>query len=223
MNMLWFLYGLSASSFLASLYYVLAVLEPEATQGYVQKIFFFHVPSAFVMYAFAVLGMLFAVLYLFSKKNLHDLLSKSALYIASLFGFLVIVSGPIWAKPIWGVYWTWDPRLTSTFILFTLLIAYCVTRILLEKQNPQRAAFIGAILAIFAVLDIPLVHLSARLLRGLHPSVLKEPGGLPESYRTGLELMIISFFIFSTLLFWILYQYMLVKSKIDEWKGMKNL
>ncbi len=202
-----------------ALFFVLVSLPPELGQGYVQKIFFFHVPSAFAMYLLATLGMIFSVLFLFLKKPVCDHLAKASLYVATLFGALVLVSGPIWAKPIWGVYWTWDPRLTTSLILFVLLVSYVMVRRLFDESHPQRAARIGAVIAIFAVLDIPLVHFSAKLLRGLHPSVLSNPQGLPDAYRTGLEVMILSFFILSFLLVFMSFKIIQINTKIKKIRG----
>lgn len=219
MKMIWFLFGFCLFIFMPSLFYVLFSLPPEQTQGFVQKIFFFHVPSAFSMYLLAVLGMIFSILFLFLKKNFYDQLARANLYIACLFGALVMISGPIWAKPIWGVYWTWDPRLTTSLILFVLLIVYVVVRQLFRESSPQRAARIGAVISIFAVVDIPLVHLSAKLLRGLHPSVLSNPEGLPDSYRTGLEMMVLSFFLLAALLVFISFRLIQLNDRAQQLEG----
>jgi heme exporter protein C len=196
MNRSWILFWLAFLSTTASLAYVLLMLPPEAAQGFVQKIFFFHVPAAFAMYTTLILGAMFSALYLYEKKSLYDQLARAHLYVATIFSTIVIVSGPIWAKPIWGVYWTWDPRLTTAFIVFILLIAYCFVRSIFHDREglSRRTAIIGAIIAILAVLDIPLIHFSVQLWRGIHPSVLRNPEGLPESYRMALELMILSIF-----------------------------
>lgn len=219
MKMIWFLFGFCLFVFMPSLFYVLFSLPPEQTQGFVQKIFFFHVPSAFAMYLLAVVGMIFSILYLFLKKNFYDQLARANLYIACLFGALVMISGPIWAKPIWGVYWTWDPRLTTSLILFVLLIAYVVVRQLFHESSPQKAARIGAVISIFAVVDIPLVHLSAKLLRGLHPSVLNNPEGLPDSFRTGLEMMVLSFFLLASLLVFISFKLICLNDRAQQLEG----
>jgi len=215
---LWFLLGLSASSLLTSLIYVLLFLPFEKTQGVVQKIFYFHVPSAFSMYAFLILGAIMAVFYLIDRRVIYDHISKAAMYTACLFAGLVITSGPIWAKPIWGVYWTWDPRLTTTFIVFILLLAYVFARQVLEdrERGGMKSSVIGAILAIFAVVDIPLIHFSVRLWRGIHPAVLKDPHGLTPAFARGLQVMIMSVFLLATLICLLIFKYLQLKQRVEQ-------
>lgn len=218
MRFFWFLFGLSATSFLGALGFVLIRLPEEKVQGIVQKIFFFHVPSAFAMYLFLILGAILSVVYLFQRKEAYDWAAKSLMTVATLFGSLVMVSGPLWAKPIWGVYWTWDPRLTTSFVIFVLLLAYLVTRKVFEQKegSEQKGAVIGAILAVIAVLDIPLIHFSVRLWRGVHPNVLRDPEGLPEIYRNALEMMIIGIFLFGFLLAFLLFRTYQLEAKTKE-------
>jgi len=211
--MIWLLYLAAALCSLGSFAYILLGLPPEASQGFVQKIFFFHVPAAFTMYATLTVACAASILYLIQRRPAHDFIARAAMRVSFLFACIVIFSGPIWAKPIWGVYWTWDPRLTTSFVVFVLLIAYLsVRRIFDSLQLPARGALIGAILSIFALLDVPLIHFSVKLWRGIHPSVLKDPNGLPDDYRLGLELMIFSFFLIASCLFWIFW-------KIEERKN----
>ncbi len=201
---------------LGALYYVLMLLGPEVGQGFVQKIFFFHVPAAFVMYAALFLAAIFAGLYLSKKRDPHyDLLSRAFTETSLIFATIVIVSGPIWAKPIWGVYWTWDPRLTTTFIAFLLLIAtLSVRKVFSDRRLESRGSVISAILVFLAVLDIPLVHFSVKLWRGIHPSVLKNPQGLPPEYSRGLEFMTLSLFILGGLIAYCLWKYHSLKQRI---------
>ncbi|MDB5037573.1 MAG: ccmC [Bacteriovoracaceae bacterium] len=190
----WFLYFVTFLSLLGSLLYVFLELPPEISQGYVQKIFFFHVPSAFAMYFALISGAILSGIFLFERKQIYDQLARACLYTATFFSILVIISGPIWAKPIWGVYWTWDPRLTTTFVVFILLVGYCFIRALFQDRegSNHRGSLIGSIVALLAVLDVPLVHYSVKLWRGVHPSVIQKSDGLPENYRMGLELMVLS-------------------------------
>lgn len=198
---------LSFLSLGASLTYALLFVPLEKTQSFAQKIFYFHVPSAFVMYAFLFLGAVFSGLYLYDRKQTYDQLAKAAMYTATLFACLVMISGPIWAKPIWGIYWDWDPRLTTTFIVFVLLIAYVIARASLKKSpRPDRGPTIGAILAILALVDVPIIHLSVKIWRGLHPSVLRNADALPDSFQTALEFMILSCFLVGACLFWQIYR-----------------
>lgn len=199
---------MTAVSLAGSMFYVLMGLGPEASQGLVQKIFFFHVPAAFSMYLTMLSGTIFSILYLREKKPSYDQAARASMYVALFFSCIVLVSGPIWAKPIWGVYWTWDPRLTTSFVVFILLLAYAFVRLLFEERESlsNRGALVGAILSIFALADAPLIHLSVKLWRGVHPSVLRNPEGLPDDYRTALELMSLSFFLLAGLLSLLMYK-----------------
>lgn len=197
---------------------MLLLLPEEKTQGLVQKIFYFHVPSAFCMYAFLVLGAIFSGMYLYDKRPFYDHIAKAGMYTATVFGCLVIGSGPIWAKPIWGVYWTWDPRLTTSFIVFVLLIAYVFARRLLDDREraTRKSALVGAILSILAVLDIPLIHFSAKLMRGLHPSVLGEKDGLTPEFQRGLEMMILSCFFLGALICICLFRFFRIQQRLQD-------
>jgi len=199
-----------------SLLFILLALAPEAGQGFVQKIFFFHVPSAFAMYACLLVSGLASGLFLAQRKKSMDALARASMSGAVLFGIIVMISGPIWAKPIWGVYWTWDPRLTTTFVVFVLMIAYFFTRkIFDDRQQSERGALVGSILAIIAVLDIPLIHFSVKLWRGVHPSVLRNADGLPPDYRLGLELMTLSFLLIAGLFVWTLFKVMKAEETLN--------
>lgn len=215
---LWILYFASAITMLAALTYVLLGLAPEASQGFAQKIFFFHVPAAFAMYGCLIGGAISAGLYLFERKKVYDQISRACVNTAALFSVVVITSGPIWARPIWGVWWTWDPRLTTSFVVFVLLITYCfVRKIFEESQNlGERGAIVGAIISILAAIDIPLIHYSVKLWRGVHPSVLANKEGLPPDYRQGLEFMVLAFLLLATLLIVIHFKLLVLQSRKKE-------
>lgn len=201
----WFVWSASFVICLSGLGYVLLMLPLEAQQGFVQKIFFLHVPSAFAMYLGLLMSAVFSGLYLWEKERRYDHLAHASMRVALLFCAVVLVSGPLWAKPIWGVYWDWDPRLTTTFVVFVLIVAYLSVRRVFERQgvDEKRTSLVCALIAIFALLDVPLIHFSVKLWRGLHPSVLRNPDGLPPAFRTGLELMSIGILLLAGLLIWI--------------------
>lgn len=182
--------------------YALLAVPFEATQGVVQKIFYFHVPSAFAMYFFCLLGVIFACLHLITKTVAYDLKARASFYTALVFGILVIGSGPLWAKPVWGVYWTWDPRLTLTFIVFILLLGYVFARKIFDDRGLEdRGALVGSILGILALPMMLLTHLSVKIWRGLHPSVLREERGLDDSFSLALQLGVLAIFILGFAIF----------------------
>lgn len=201
-------------SWLGGLAFVLLGLGAEATQGLAQKIFFFHVPAAFAMYLAVLVGAVTAIIYLVDRQIKWDLWSRAAMKMALVFGTIVLVSGPIWAKPIWGVYWTWDPRLTTSFIIFMLLVCYQFVRFYIDSQ--ERAALVGAIIASLSLVDIPLIHFSVKIWRGVHPSVLRNPDGLPPAFRSALEFMVLATFALCILWIWIQYRIYSVEHRLKE-------
>ncbi len=202
---------------LAALFYTLLGVPFEASQGPVQKIFYFHVPSAFAMYFFAVLGVVLSVLYLSTKKIGYDYRAQAAMRVSLMFALMVIISGPLWAKPVWGVFWTWDPRLTLTFIVFLILVSYVLARRSFKERGMDlKGSQIGSILSILSVPMMVLTHFSVKIWRGLHPSVLREPGGLDPQFAQALQAMILGIFILGGILFFLQSRVIEIESRIQD-------
>ena len=155
---------------LVALYMVFVYVPTEADQGIVQRIFYFHVPCAWVAFAAFALVAIAGVFYLWLGDQLWDDLGYAAAETGMVFCTLMIIAGSIWAKPIWGTWWTWDSRLTTTFILWLMYGGYLMLRARAD-DTPQVARF-AAVLGIVAVLDVPIVIASVRLWRTIHPAVL---------------------------------------------------
>ena len=147
----------------------------ERFQGPAQRIFYFHLPAAWNSFLgfFIVAGA--SAAFLWQRDRFSDLLAQAAAEIGMVFCTLVIITGSIWARPIWGVWWTWDPRLTMVVILWMIYAAYILLR-LLGGDNEVIARY-AAVLGIVGVLDIPLLYVAVKLWRGMHPKL--ERGGLP--------------------------------------------
>jgi len=160
---------------LAALYLVFMVVPTEREMGIVQRIFYFHVASAWVAYLgfFLVAGA--SVVYLWTGSAGADRLALAAGEVGVLFCTLLLVTGPIWARPIWGVWWTWDPRLTMTVILWAIYASYLMLRAFGGPEEAVRRY--AAVLGIVGVLDIPIIMVSVRLLRGIHPAVITQKEG----------------------------------------------
>jgi len=139
----------------------------EKTMGPIQKIFYLHLPSAFS--SFIALGICFYanLRYVFSREAKWDWLGVSAAEVGLVFISVVLITGPIWAHPVWGIWWTWDARLTLTFVLWLLYTAYLLLRSMLEE--PDKRALLSSLFGIFAFLDVPLVYFSIRWWRTQHP------------------------------------------------------
>ncbi len=177
----------------------------ERMQGAVQRIFYFHVNCAWAAFLGFFVAAGASALFLWRGRSDHDRLAHAAVEVGMLFCTMVLVTGPIWARPIWGTWWTWDPRLTMTVILWTIFAVYLVLRAT-GREDPQIARY-AAVLAVVGVLDIPLIMISVRLWRGMHPSVITAPkgqGGLQDSRMV--VALLVTLFAFVALFLWLLWR-----------------
>lgn len=159
----------------------------EARQGLAQKIFYVHVPSAVVTLWIAMpFTGLMSILYLWLREPRFDRLAATTAEVGTIFCLAVLTTGPIWARPIWGTWWTWDGRLTLTLFLFFLLLGYHTLRA--AVRDPLERGRLSAVIAVMGMVLVPFIHLSVYLWRGLHPMpiVLKPsaPSLPPEMLRT---------------------------------------
>jgi len=158
--------GLALTSLAASAILSLVVSPPDAEQGNLIRLMYVHVPAAWVAYlAFAVV-FVSSIAYLVTKRTRWDRLAAASAEIGVVFTALTIVLGSIWAKPVWGTWWTWDPRLTTTAILLLIYVGYLAVRRL--PDSPARRARWAAVVGIVGFVDVPIVHLSVRWWRSLH-------------------------------------------------------
>jgi heme exporter protein C len=176
----------------AAAYASFYIAPTERTMGLIQRIFYFHAASAWTgMTAFSICFVA-NLLYVWRRQPRWDSLGVSAAEVGLAFITVVLITGPIWAKPAWGIYWTWDARLTSTFVLWLLYISYLLLRTLIEE--PDRRALLSALFGIFAFLDVPIVFGAIRWWRTQHPApvIMGGPG-------SGLEPTMRAVFFFSVL------------------------
>jgi heme exporter protein C len=164
---------------LVGLALVFEVVRTEADQGIIQRIFYVHVPSAWTAFMAFFVVCIASIGFLVTGRPDWDRVAKASAEVGIVFCSLVLLTGPIWARPIWGTWWTWDPRLTMTIILWTIYASYLILRSFggADDQIARYAAVVGIIGAI----DIPVIIVSVRLWRGIHPAVLMTREG-----KTGL-------------------------------------
>lgn len=155
----------SFAAVVAALAAVFLYVPTERSMGVVQRIFYFHVPSAFMAFLSFFTVFVASALYLWREKPVYDRVAATAAEIGVLFSTLVLLTGPLWAKPVWNVWWTWDSRLTTTLILWLLYLGYLMIR----KYGDSRSSRFAAVLGIVAFLDVPIIHMSVRWWRTLHP------------------------------------------------------
>jgi heme exporter protein C len=176
--------GLAA---LAVIYVLALSYTPlEVRQGAAQKIFYVHVPAAWsAMMAFSLVGLV-SILYLWLRDERLDAFAAASAEVGLVFSVIMLTTGPIWGKPIWGTWWTWDARLTLTLILFLLFLGYMTLRSAIH--DPAERARFSAVVGIMGMVLVPFIHLSVYLFRTLHPKpiVLKAsaPSLPPEMLRT---------------------------------------
>ncbi len=166
----------------------------EAVQGPAQKILYIHAPAAWVAFMAFGLVALVSGLYLWLREDRLDRIAEASAEVGVMFTTVVLTTGPIWGKPIWGAYWTWDARLTLTLFLWFIYVAYLVLRGAVEDRD-VRARY-SAVLGILGALLIPFIHLSVYLFRTLHPQpILMKPSApsLPGEMLTTLLLAFASF------------------------------
>lgn len=193
---------------LAALYMAL-IWAPDAVnltapaERYAQRIFYFHVSSAWLGFLAFIIAAVTSVLYLITRQDRWDMWSLASIEIGLAFFTMVIISGSIWAKPTWNVWWTWDPRLTISTICWLLYVGYLMLRGAID--NPDRRARFGAVYALIAAFSVPLNWMAIRWWRTIHPAVIA-PGnnadesmggfGLSANIQTTLIFCVVAFTIF---------------------------
>lgn len=193
---------LGAVAVIAALYAVFVVAPVENRMGIIQKVFYFHVPSAYAMYLSYATCAVASVLYLTKSQERWDTLAVAAAEVGSLFCFIVLTTGPLWAKKAWGVYWLWEPRLTSTLLTGLIYFAYLTLRSLSTSGGTERR--FAAALGIVGALNIPTIHFAVYRWRGIHPAVItRGGGGLSDQMWPALILGFVLFTIIAVLLIWL--------------------
>jgi len=172
----------------------------ERVMGDIQRIFYFHVSVAWLaLMAFAIVFVA-SILFLWNGREKWDTLALSAAEIGVLFTTLVLITGPLWAKPVWNTWWTWDPRLSTTLVMWFIYVAYLVLRSF--SADPIRGARIAAVFGIIGFVDVPIVFMSIRWWRTIHPVVIepKNIGLSPKMIHTLILCVVASTLLFAWLL-----------------------
>jgi heme exporter protein C len=183
---------------LAGVYVRALVFTPiERVQGPAQKIYYLHVPSAWsAMLAMGLVG-LASILYLIVRDVRYDRFAAASAEVGTAFSLVMLTTGPIWAKPIWGTWWTWDARLTLTLFMFFLFIGYLLLRGAVTDQG-MRARY-AAVLGICGLILLPFIHLSVYLFRTLHPQPIVLKPSAPSLPGSMLVTLLLSFAVFTLL------------------------
>lgn len=209
-----FLYIITLILMLISTYAALIYAPTETIMGNIQRIFYFHMGTVWVATIAFMIVFVASIIYLINGKKKWDVLAYTSAEIGVLFITLTIITGSIWAKPVWGTWWTWDPQLTTTFILWILYIVYLLIRA--NSGFDEKKAKYSAVFAIIAFIDLPLVYISARVMRGISPVVFGPGGGgIEPKMLNALLITLVSF----TLLFILL---LIERVKVENLKYQIN-
>jgi len=149
-----------------STYQALVVAPTEQTMGDVQRIFYYHAPTAWVAGLCFFVNFLASIVYLWKRSLNADALALASAEVGVVFCTIVLITGPIWARPVWGIWWTWEARLTSTLVLWMIYVSYLMLR---RFAAGSQTPVLAAALAIFGFVDVPIVYMSIRWFRTQHP------------------------------------------------------
>src|SRR5581483_2904919 len=152
---------------LVALAMIVFYVPTDRVQGVVQRLFYFHLPLAWIAYLAFFMVLVASIAYLVTRNLRWDTIARASVELGVLFTTLTLVTGSLWGKPIWNTWWTWDARLTTTLVLWFIYVGYMMLRA--YTPDLERAARFGAILGIVGFVDIPIVHFSVQWWRTLHP------------------------------------------------------
>jgi heme exporter protein C len=174
----------------------------ERVQGQVQRIFYLHLPLAWIAYLAFFIVFISSVLYLLKRSDHWDWLSYAAAEVGVVFTTLVLLTGAIWARPVWGTWWSWDARLTTTLVLWFIYVGYLMLRSYVAEE--RRGARYAAVLGIVGFLDVPIIHQSVIWWRTLHPEPVVLAAGGPAMPASMLQSFALSMLAFTLLFLWLL-------------------
>jgi heme exporter protein C len=190
--------GLSFIGMMISIWMIFLYAPTEVVQGNAQRIFYFHVPMAWIGKLAFGIGAVGGIGYLIKKDERWDWVARAAAESGAVFITLAIILGSIWGKTTWGTWWTWDPKLTAVLVLWFMYIAYIMLRSYMGRS--ASSAYAGAVLAIIGVIDVPIIYMSVQWWRTLHPGPEVADGDLPASVVLTLMVALVTFTLFYSFL-----------------------
>ena len=190
---------------------VIALAPYESTMGLVQKIFYFHVPSAMVMFLSSLVCGFGSAIFLFRGNARADRIAVAAAELTAVFGLIVLVTGPLWARKAWGVWWQWDARLTSTLLMWMIFLAY----LLLRRYGGPGSEKLSAALALFGMANVPFVYVSVNIWRTVHPKTTVVPT-LGPGMRGAFWFSVVSFLLLYLMLLAVRVRLEHQRARVDE-------
>ena len=203
------------------LYQGLVVAPTEQTMGDVQRIFYYHVPSAWTCFLLFFINFVASIWYLFTRTSKADAIAVTTAEVGVVFWSVVIITGPLWARPVWGIWWTWDARLTSTLVLGLIYVSYLILR---RFATGGQTPILAAALAVFGFADVPFVYLSIWYFRTQHPQpVIGGGGSLHPAMWHALLYNWLAFTALAALLCWFRYQLERKQRDVEETLALESL
>ena len=204
-----------------ALYEAVVVAPTEQTMGDVQRIFYYHVPSAWTAFLLFFINFVASLWYLIRKSTSADILALVTAEVGVVFCTVVLVTGPLWARPVWGIWWTWDIRLTSTLVLWLIYVSYILLR---RFSTSGQTPVLAAALAVFGALDVPLVYFSIWFFRTQHPQpVIGGGGSIDKRMLHVLLINWLAFMCFAFLVCWSRYRLERVQRDVEETQALEAL
>ena len=158
---------------LMNIYFIFMIAPTDAVLGHVQRVFYFHVPIAIMSFLAFFLVFIASLMYLFKRSTRWDSFAHASAEVGVIFVTLALITGIIWARPVWNTWWTWEPRLTTTLILWLIYVAYLMVRSYAPTQS--KGAIYAAVVGIIGFVDVPIVYYSVVWWRSIHPSPVVGP------------------------------------------------
>ena len=193
------LLGVTTPLMLAALYMVFIYVPTDAETGIIQRIFYFHVPLAWVAFLAFLVVFMASIRYLWKRDKKWDFIASSSAEVGLVFTTLVLITGSIWARPTWGVWWVWDSRLTASLVLWLIYLAYFIVRSYIGEE--ERRARFAAVVGVIGFIDVPIVALAITLWRTQHPGPVIFESGLSGEMMATLMVAIAAFTALYFLLF----------------------
>ena len=205
-----------------ALYQALVVAPTDALQGDVYRIIYYHVPSAWTAFLLFLINFVASIVYLFRRSQKADMVALVCAEVGVVFCTVVLVTGPIWARPVWGIWWApGDIRLTSTLVLWLIYVSYLVLR---KFSNSAQTQMLAAALAVFGALDVPLVYFSIWFFRTQHPQpVIGGGGSIDPKMLHVLLLSWVAFLCFAFLVCWSRFRLELLHREVEERYALASL
>lgn len=208
--------AVAAAALCVSVYSIFFRAPIEATMGVVQKIFYFHMPCIYSMYVGAAVCLVGSAGYLWRGTQRWDSLARAGGEVAVVMGFMMLVTGSLWARKAWGVWWTWDPRLTTALLSVLVYVAYVVLRAFAGGGDGEKK--FAAALGVLGAANLPIIHLAVKKWGGTHPSVVYNKGGglkHPEMINA-LLLGLLAFSFLTAVLVWLRLRQDAIRARVDE-------